>query len=188
MYRVKHEGLDHIPDQGPVVLVCNHVSFMDALVIGGAVRRPVRFVMDHRIFKIPVLSFIFRTAGAVPIAPAKEDPGMKERAFLKVQEYLSNGEVVCIFPEGKITYDGQINPFKPGVIEIAQRANAPVVPMALRGLWGSFFSRKDGSAMLKMPRRFWSKIALVASAPVPASELDLGNLQARVTALRGAEE
>lgn len=185
MYRVKHEGLDHIPDQGPVVLVCNHVSFMDALVIGGAVRRPVRFVMDHRIFKIPVLSFIFRTAGAVPIAPAKEDPGMKERAFLKVQEYLSNGEVVCIFPEGKITYDGQINPFKPGVIEIAQRANAPVVPMALRGLWGSFFSRKDGSAMLKMPRRFWSKIALVASAPVPTSELDLGDLQARVTVLRG---
>ncbi|WP_269533232.1 MFS transporter [Chitinimonas sp. BJYL2] len=185
MYRVKHEGLDNIPDEGPAILVCNHVSFMDALIIGGAVRRPVRFVMDHRIFKIPVLNFIFRTAGAVPIASAKEDPAMKERAFMKVQEYLSQGEVVCIFPEGKITYDGAINPFKPGVIELAQRSGAPVVPMALRGLWGSFFSRKDGSAMVKMPRRFWSRIELAASAPVAAAEADLPDLQARVTQLRG---
>jgi hypothetical protein len=185
MYRVKHTNLENIPDEGAAVLVCNHVSFMDALVIGGAVRRPVRFVMDHRIFKVPVLNFIFRTAGAIPIAPAKEDAAMKERAFQKVQEYLSQGEVVCIFPEGKITHDGAMNVFKPGVEEIVQRANVPVVPMALRGLWGSFFSRKDGAAMLKMPRRAWSKIELVASAPVPASEVRAADLQARVAAMRG---
>ncbi|GAB3265283.1 acyl-[ACP]--phospholipid O-acyltransferase [Chitinimonas naiadis] len=185
MYRVKHRNLDRIPEEGPVILVCNHVSFMDALVVGGAVRRPVRFVMDHRIFKIPVLSFIFKTAGAIPIAPAKEDPAMKERAFLRVQECLSQGEVVCIFPEGKITYDGELNPFKPGVVEIAQRSGAPVVPMALRGLWGSFFSRKDGSAMVKVPRRFWSKIELAAGTPVPAQEVDLAVLQAQVSQLRG---
>ncbi|HEY9102623.1 MFS transporter [Chitinimonas sp.] len=185
MYRVRHHDLGNIPEEGPVILVCNHVSFMDALVIGGAIRRPVRFVMDHRIFRIPVLSFIFKTAGAVPIAPAKEDPGMKERAFLKVQEYLSQGEVVCIFPEGKITYDGELNAFRPGVVEIAQRSGATVVPMALRGLWGSFFSRKDGSAMLKMPRRVWSRIELVAGKPVPAGEVDLSSLQTQVQALRG---
>ncbi|PHV11194.1 MFS transporter [Chitinimonas sp. BJB300] len=188
MYRVKHEGLQNIPEEGAAVLICNHVSFMDALVIGGAIRRPVRFVMDHRIFKIPLLSFIFRTAGAIPIAPAKEDPAMKERAFIKVQECLSNGELVCIFPEGKITYDGEMGPFKPGVIEIAQRSNAPVIPMALRGLWGSFFSRKDGTAMLKMPRRIWSRITLVASTPVPVTELDLADLQTRVGTLRGNEK
>ncbi|MEH6461303.1 MFS transporter [Chitinimonas sp. JJ19] len=185
MYRVKHEGLDNIPEEGAAILVCNHVSFMDALVIGGAVRRPVRFVMDHRIFKVPILNFIFRTAGAIPIAPAKEDPAMKERAFMKVQEYLSQGEVVCIFPEGKITFDGELNPFKAGVQELAQRSGAPVVPMALRGLWGSFFSRKDGSAMVKMPRRFWSRITLAASQPVPAAEVSVEDLQQRVLALRG---
>jgi 1-acyl-sn-glycerol-3-phosphate acyltransferase len=185
MYRVKHDNLDLIPDEGPAVLVCNHVSFMDALVIGGSVRRPVRFVMDHRIFKVPVLNFIFRTAGAIPIAPAKEDPGMKERAFLKVQEYLSQGELVCIFPEGKITHDGQMNVFKPGIEEIVARANVPVIPMALRGLWGSFFSRKDGAAMLKVPRRFWSHIELAVGKAVPAAEVSAADLQTRVAALRG---
>ena len=185
LYRVRHANLEQIPDDGPCILVCNHVSFMDALVLAGAIRRPVRFVMDHNIFKVPVLNFIFRTAGAIPIAPAKEDPGMKERAFLKVQEYLSQGEVVCIFPEGKITRDGEMNPFKPGVEEIAQRSGAPVVPLALRGLWGSFFSRKDGAAMLKMPRRFWSQIEVAAAAPVPAATVKADDLRATVLALRG---
>ncbi|MFC4158475.1 MFS transporter [Chitinimonas lacunae] len=185
MYRVRHHGLHHIPDEGPCVLVCNHVSFMDAMVIAGAVRRPVRFVMDHRIFKIPLLNFFFRTAGAVPIAPAKEDPAMKQRAFERVAQYLAEGEVVCIFPEGRITYTGDINPFKPGIEEIISRTPVPVVPMALRGLWGSFFSRKDGTAMLKMPRRFWSKIELVAEAPVPAADVSAADLERRVGALRG---
>ena len=74
MYRIKVRGLENIPETAPALIVCNHVSFMDALVIGGSVRRPVRFVMDHNIFKIPVLGFIFRTARAIPIAPAREDP------------------------------------------------------------------------------------------------------------------
>ncbi|QDQ28402.1 MFS transporter [Chitinimonas arctica] len=183
MYRVKHIELDHIPDEGACVLVCNHVSFMDALVIGGAVRRPVRFVMDHRIFKVPVLNFIFRTAGAIPIASAKEDAAMKERAFYKVEEYLANGELVCIFPEGRLTADGQMNPFKAGIEEIIARSPVPVVPMALRGLWGSFFSRKDGAAMLKFPRRAWSKVDLVAGKPVPAGQVTAADLQQRVQAL-----
>jgi 1-acyl-sn-glycerol-3-phosphate acyltransferase len=185
LYRVKHTNLEQIPEEGACVLVCNHVSFMDALVLAGAIRRPVRFVMDHRIFKIPVLNFIFRTAGAVPIAPAKEAPGMKERAFLKVQEYLSQGEVVCIFPEGKITHDGEMNVFKPGVEEIVQRSGAPVVPLALRGLWGSFFSRKDGAAMLKMPRRAWSRIEVAAAAPIPADAVKADDLRNIVLSLRG---
>lgn len=183
MYRVKHIGLDDIPDEGPCVLVCNHVSFMDALVLGGAVRRPVRFVMDHRIFKVPVLNFIFRTAGAIPIAPAKEDAAMKARAFDKVAEYLAAGEVVCIFPEGAITRTGDMQPFKTGIEEIIKRTPVPVIPMALRGLWGSFFSRKDGAAMLKMPRRAWSKISVVAGTPVPAAEVTAAMLQTRVAAL-----
>ncbi|MEW9900090.1 MFS transporter [Chitinivorax sp. PXF-14] len=185
MYRVRHDGLDNIPDEGPVVIVCNHVSFMDPLIIAGACRRPVRFVMDHQIFKIPVLNFIFRTARAIPIAPAKEDPDMKTRAFERVAEELAAGEVVCIFPEGKITYDGELNPFKSGIEEIVARTPVPVVPMALRGMWGSFFSRKGGPAMGRIPRRFWSKISLVATHPLAPEQVTATGLQQQVQALRG---
>lgn len=185
MYRVRHEGLEHIPDEGPVVLVCNHISFMDALIIAGACRRPVRFVMDHQIFRIPVLNFIFRTGKAIPIASAKENPELKQRAFDRVAEELAAGEVVCIFPEGKISYDGEINPFKSGIEEIIGRTPVPVVPMALRGMWGSFFSRKDGKAMARPPKRFWSRIALVAAAPVPADQVSAAGLQQQVLQLRG---
>ena len=141
------------------MLVCNHVSFVDALVIGGCIQRPVRFVMDHRIFKIPVLNFVFRTAGTIPIASAKEDPVMLEKAYERIDAYLKEGEVVCIFPEGRITDSGDLYPFKKGVTRIIERTPVPVIPMALRGLWGSFFSRWGGDAM-RYPRGFFSRIAL----------------------------
>src|SRR3989338_7164749 len=112
MYRVEHRDLELIPDEGPAVLVCNHVSFVDALLIGGAVRRPIRFVMYYKIYNLPVLNFIFRTAGTVPIAGRNEDLLIYDAAFKKIAEYLRNGEVVCIFPEGKLTTDGELNEFK----------------------------------------------------------------------------
>jgi len=147
--------------------------------------RPVRFVMDHHIFKVPLLNFVFRTARAIPIAPAKEDPQAKARAFEAVAAALAEGEVVCIFPEGKITYDGQINPFKSGIEEIVARTPVPVVPMALCGMWGSFFSRRYGAAMLSWPRRAWSRIALKAGAPLPAAQVTAAGLQDAVSQLRG---
>ncbi len=165
MYRVKETGLAHVPDEGPAVLVSNHVSFVDALLIGGSCRRPVRFVMDHHIFKIPILSFIFRTGRAIPIAPQKEDAALMERAFDEVARALAEGDVICIFPEGKLTSSGEMSPFRPGVERIIARSPVPVVPMALRGLWGSFFSRKDGPAMRRPFRRFWSHVELVAGPP-----------------------
>ncbi len=185
LYRIKESGLEHIPDEGPCVLICNHVSFMDAMVIAGTVRRPVRFVMDHRIFKLPLLNFVFRVAGAIPIAPAKEDPTLKDRAFERVAQYLAEGEVVCIFPEGAITRDGEIRTFRPGIEEIIKRTPVPVIPIALQGLWGSFFSRKDGAAMMKIPRRFWSRIGFRVGTPVPAEMADRTVLEARVRELRG---
>jgi hypothetical protein len=183
-YKLDKQGLSHIPEEGPCVLVCNHVSFVDALVIGGAVTRPVRFVMDHRIFKVPVLSFFFRTAGTVPIAPAKEDPEMLERAYDKIAAYLDAGEIVCIFPEGRITDNGEMYPFKKGIQRIVERTPVPVVPMALRGLWGSFFSRWGGTAM-RYPRGFFSRIALVTGEALPPALATPENLQAKVAELRG---
>lgn len=186
MYRIRVRGLENIPETGPVLLVSNHVSFMDALVIGGSVRRPVRFVMDHNIFRIPVLGFIFRTAHAIPIAPAREDPDALQKAFDRIDAELSAGEVVCIFPEGKLTRDGEMNEFKRGVEKILDRRAVPVVPMALRGLWGSFFSRRDGkAAMSQMPSRFWSRIELIATAPVHGDDASATGLQKIVAGLRG---
>ena len=187
MYRIRTAGLDRIPEEGPAVLVSNHVSLMDALVIGGMVCRPVRFVMDHNIFRIPVLSFIFRTAKAIPIASAHENESMLKAAFDRVDEELADGNLVCIFPEGKLTRDGEMNPFKKGIERILDRRPVPVVPLALKGMWGSFFSRRGGEAMKSLPRRFWSRIALVAGDPVPAAEASAEAMYARVAELRGAE-
>jgi 1-acyl-sn-glycerol-3-phosphate acyltransferase len=185
IYRVRQRGGDNLPDEGAAVLVCNHVSYVDALVIAAACRRPIRFVMDHQIFRIPVLNFIFRTSHAIPIAAAKEDPTMKARAFDAVAHALEEGELVCIFPEGRLTADGELSPFRPGVEQIIQRTPVPVVPMALRGLWGSFFSRKDGPAMRRPFRRVWSHIELVCGAPLAATAATAASLQAAVLELRG---
>ena len=186
MYRIQVRGLENVPEKGPVLIVCNHVSFMDALVIGGSVRRPVRFVMDHKIFRIPIMGFMFRTARAIPIAPAREDPDALARAFDKIDAELADGEVVCIFPEGTLTRHGEMNEFKRGVEKILERRPVPVVPMALRGLYGSFFSRRGGkAAMTRLPRRFWSRIELVATAPVHGDDANAEDLQRIVAGLRG---
>ena len=184
-YRVEKKGLQNIPDEGPCVLVCNHVSFVDALVIGGSIQRPVRFVMDYRIFEIPVLNFVFRTAGTIPIASAKEDPAMLERAYERIDEYLKAGEVVCIFPEGRITDNGDLYPFKKGITRIIERTPVPVIPMALCGLWGSFFSRWGGAAM-RYPRGVFSNIALVIDKAWSPLQVTPEALQIRVGELRGA--
>ena len=185
LYRIRLRGLENIPEHGPALIVCNHVSFVDALVIGGSVRRPVRFVMDHTIFRIPVMGFIFRTARAIPIAPARENAALLEKAFDRIDAELADGEIVCIFPEGKLTRDGEMSEFKKGVERILERRKVPVVPMALRGLWGSFFSRRDGkAAMSQLPSRFWSRIELVATAPVPGGTATSADLQRIVSGLR----
>ncbi|MDH3762138.1 MAG: MFS transporter [Gammaproteobacteria bacterium] len=186
IYRVDKTGLDNVPDEGPAVLICNHVSFVDALVMAGSVRRPIRFVMYYRIFQLPVLSFIFRTANAIPIAGAGEDPEMMEGAFDAVSAALREGEIVCIFPEGKLTEDGEMDVFKPGVSRILERNPVPVVPLALRGLWGSFFSRAYGSAMSRLlPRGMLSRIELVAGPAIEAADATLEEMRDRVLRLRG---
>ena len=186
VYRLDKDGLDNIPDDGAAVLVCNHVSFVDALIIAAACRRPVRFVMDHNIFRVPVLNFVFRTGRAIPIASARENPGLLEKAYDEIARALEHGDVVCIFPEGRITDTGELYPFRSGIKRIVDRTPVPVVPLALRGLWGNFFSRKDGPAMSKPSRiRPFSRIGLVAGPLVPPQQVTPEGLQSQVLALRG---
>jgi 1-acyl-sn-glycerol-3-phosphate acyltransferase len=186
VYRLEKSGLENIPEEGPALLVCNHVSFVDALIIAGACRRPVRFVMDHNIFRVPVLNFIFRTGRAIPIASSRDNPELLEKAYEEIARGLGAGDVICLFPEGRITDTGEIYPFRPGIKRIIERTPVPVVPLALRGLWGSFFSRKGGPAMTRPFRRgVFSRIGLVAGVPVPPQQVTPEGMQEQVLALRG---
>ncbi|WP_341677171.1 MFS transporter [Niveibacterium sp. SC-1] len=185
VYRVRGEGHAHIPAEGPALLICNHVSYMDPLIIMAESRRPVRFVMDHRIFAKPFMRFVFKEARAIPIAPAKEDPAMLDRAYDEVALALSRGELVAIFPEGRITDTGELYPFRGGVNKIVERTPVPVIPLAISGLWGSFFSRKDGPAMTRPLRRgLFNRIDLAVGPAVAPQAATPELLQAEVARLR----
>ncbi len=186
LYRVRVDGMQHLPEEGPVLLVCNHVSFMDPLLLMANLRRPARFVMYYKIFNTPLLSFVFRTAKAIPIAGYKEDPVVLQQAYDAIDAALAAGEVVCIFPEGGLTGDGEIAPFRAGVEKILARRPVPVLPMTLRGLWGSVWSRRDSMLRrARLPRRFRARVELVVDAPVPPEQVSVEMLEARVRELRG---
>ncbi len=192
LYRLKLQGIEqHVPDEGAALLVCNHVSYMDALILAASIPRPVRFVMYYKIFNIPVMRWIFRTAKAIPIAGAREDPELMQRAFDEIDAALAAGEVVCIFPEGALTRDGQIAPFKSGVEKILARAVAraqpvPVVPMALRNMWTSMWSRRDSRLRrMTLPRRLRAHVEVIVEAAVDGRAATAESLEARVRALRG---
>jgi 1-acyl-sn-glycerol-3-phosphate acyltransferase len=187
MYRVEVRGIEeHVPDEGPALLVCNHVSYMDPLIIMGAVPRPTRFVMYYKIFNTPGARWLFRTARAIPIAGGKEDPAVMEAAFAEVDRALAEGEIVGIFPEGKLTTDGEIAQFKAGVERILKTRPVPVVPMALTNLWRSMFSKRDSRlGRLRLPRHFRAHIELLAGPPIPGAEATAELLEAKVRALRG---
>jgi 1-acyl-sn-glycerol-3-phosphate acyltransferase len=179
LYRLTLLGHERIPETGAAVVVCNHVSFVDFLILAGSVRRPIRFVMDHRIAATPVVSLLFKQGKTIPIAPEREDKETMELAFARIAAELREGEVVCIFPEGKLTKDGAMNPFKAGIDRILRETPVPVVPMALHGLWGSRFSRAPKSAEREQ-RGFRPRLTLLVGDPVPPEQASAESLEARV--------
>jgi 1-acyl-sn-glycerol-3-phosphate acyltransferase len=186
VYRLRTHGIENIPESGPAILVCNHVSFVDPVIIAAACRRPIRFVMDHNIYKLPVANFIFRENRAIPIAPAREDAEQLDKAYDEIAAALEAGELVGIFPEGGITRDGKVAPFKNGIGKILERTPVPVVPMALCGLWDSAFARKPGSSLLRAMRRgVWSSVELHVGAVRASDFADPFSLQLEVARLRG---
>ena len=185
MYRVTAKHLDRIPDSGAAVIICNHVSYVDALLIGGACRRPIRFIMYQPIYKLPVLNFIFRTGRAIPIMSQHKNKEVYENAFKEIKTGLEAGDLLAIFPEGKLTSDGEIGEFKTGIEKILAVNPVPVIPMALKGLWGSYFSHKDGHALTTRPKRFWSKVELDVGELVPPEQAKADHLRSVVATLRG---
>jgi len=186
MYRFKIRGDQNIPEHGAALLTCNHVSYVDALLLMAASPRPIRFIMDHKIFATPVLGAIFRLAKTIPVASHKEDPRIYANAFAEAEKTLEGGDLLCIFPEGVITRDGEIQPFKAGIMKILATRPVPVIPMALQNLWGSFFSRIDGKAMTRPFRRgVYSSVRLMVGEKVAPDAVTPEGLQAVTADLRG---
>src|SRR6185295_3802868 len=186
IYRLRATGLAHIPEEGPALLVCNHQSLADALIITAVCRRPIRFVMYYAIFNVPVLSFIFRAMKAIPIAGAKEAPDVLERAYDDIAAALADGQLVCIFPEGQLTRDGEIGKFRPGVTRILERTPVAVIPMALSGLWRSIFSRNRDQWKVAVLFPSVSLAAGPALAPSDASPEALHAVIRRLASIAGA--
>ncbi len=166
IYRLKIQGLENIPREGPVILACNHVTYIDWLIVAGACKRPPRFVMYYKFGNIPIIKKMMKQAKVILIAGKNEDPKILNRAYEKISNELKNGEVICLFPEGELTHNGEMGAFRPGIERILERDPVPVVPITLNGLWGSFFSRKGGVPFTKVPKRFWSRVSLVIGRPV----------------------
>ncbi len=187
VYRFEVRDEEHIPVQGAAILVCNHVSFIDAVLLMAASPRPIRFIMDHRIFKIPVLGALFRLGKAIPIAAQRDDAAVYDAAFREARAVLDAGNLLCIFPEGAITHDGELGEFKGGVMKVLETHPVPVVPLALHNLWGSFFSRIDGAAMTRPLRRgLFSRVGVRAGAPFAAADVTPQRLREAVAKLLAA--
>ncbi len=184
-YRVRKEGLENVPEEGACIIVANHVSYVDAIVIAACVHRPIRFIMDHRIFRVPLLNWLFRTMQAIPVASAREDAALKESAFVEAARALRAGEIVGIFPEGTLTADGEMARFRPGIERMLQDTPVPVVPMALRGLWGSLFSRSHEGRAFRRWLGMFPRIALIAAPPIAPASATPDALHAQVLAMRG---
>jgi len=186
IYRVRVTGMDHIPEEGPVIVASNHVSFVDPLILGGMIRRPVNFVMYHRIYNIPLLKFIFKTGKAIPVAGRTENPEVLEAAYRRMHDVLAEGDVLGIFPEGRITEDGEIQPFKAGIEKVVSEQPVPCVPIALCNLWGSLFSRRD-PLHKRRPYKLWARIEMRVGEPIPPEEVSSARLEAEIRRLRGPD-
>ncbi|MDE1223811.1 1-acyl-sn-glycerol-3-phosphate acyltransferase, partial [Vibrio aestuarianus] len=183
MYRVNHKNLHHLPEKGGALIVCNHVSYMDALLLSGVCPRLIRFVMEEDYANLPPLRRFLKRAGVIPISASNRSS--IRRAFSEVEQALAEGHIVCIFPEGQLTTDGEINDFMRGMDIILKRSPVPVIPMALKGLWGSYFSRVKGQACRGLPTRFWSRLEIEAGEPVAPLQATTQVMQEKVIQLRG---
>ncbi len=185
LYRFRVQGDEHLPVSGPAIVACNHVSYVDAILLMAASPRPIRFLMDHRIFDVPVLGWLFRLAKAIPVAPRQEDPVRYEQALQEAGQVLAEGELLGIFPEGGLTRDGQLQPFKGGIMKIIEAHPVPVVPVALTHLWGSMFSRIEGGQAFARPLRrgMFNRVGLTAGPALAPEAMSLEGLQAQVQGL-----
>jgi len=165
-YKISTTGFENIPHSGPAILVSNHISYADAIILMASVRRPIRFMMTRDIYEKAWLSWILKAAGCIPLPSPLQDRASFKAAFSAAKETLRDGELLFIFPEGRLTPDGHLQPFKRGVEKILEEEKVPVIPMAISGMWGSFFSHGNGRVFRKLPRLLRRRVELTASVPM----------------------
>ena len=185
LYRVRREDLHHVPEQGAALLVCNHAGFIDPALLLAELPRPARFVMYYGFYELPIVGAIFRGLNSIPIGTQRDRPETVPAAFESVAKALEAGELVVIFPEGGITLDGEVRKFQPGIEEIIKTTPVPVIPLAIRGMWGTWLSRKAGRAMKGFPKAFMKKLIVVAGEPVAPEDMTRNLMYEKVVALRG---
>lgn len=168
VYRIQSRNFELVPQDGPALLVGNHVSWIDALVLSASCRRPLVYVMYYKIFNLPVVGWFFKNvAKAIPIAGKHEDPLVYAQAFERVSAALRDGQAVCIFPEGALTRDGEIAEFKSGVFKILERDPVDLYAFGLSGLWSTAFSRQKRTTVQLLTHSVRSKTIQVQFAKVP---------------------
>ena len=181
MYRVRTKRHENIPSEGAAVIVANHVSFVDWMFILATSPRPIRFMVFAPIYYSKALHWLFKMAKAIPIDSEKANPKAFAKAFDEVAAALERGELVGIFPEGKLTSNGEMDMFRRGIERIIARTPVPVVPVHLDGLWGSMFSRK---AKWQLPRLKWSLVSVSVGEPIEAEQVSANYLHEQVSALK----
>ena len=166
LFSVRVRGREHIPLQGPALLVSNHLTHLDAFLIGASIGPVVRFLVWQPYYELKLLAWGFRLAKAIPIW---ERPHSAARAIERARRELERGHVLCIFAEGSISRTGDLLPFKRGLEAIARDLNAPIVPVRLDGLWESVFSFRGGRFLGKRPRRWRHPVVISFGAAMPGS-------------------
>jgi 1-acyl-sn-glycerol-3-phosphate acyltransferase len=188
IYRVEKVDLHNVPEEGGALIVCNHVSFIDPMILHALLPRPARYVMYEPFYRMPVMNWLFRGMKSIPINTKKADEVVFTNAFNEIAECLEKGRLVVLFPEGGITRDGEIAKFQPGIDQILKRTPVPVVPIALRGVWGTWFSRHKGSAMKGLPTSWMRRISVISGESVPPEEANRLSMHEKVIALRGEQQ
>ncbi|MDD5302579.1 MAG: MFS transporter, partial [Elusimicrobia bacterium] len=168
VYSIRAVGQENVPLEGPVLLVSNHVSFVDAILIAMANQRLVRFLMLRAFYEMPVAGAFFRAMGCIPVSSG-DGPKALVASFKRAREYMMSGEAVCIFAEGEISRHGQMQRFKRGFESMVHGVEVPIVPVHLDQVWGSIFSFSEGKIIFKWPRRIPYKVTVSFGKPLPAS-------------------
>lgn len=184
VYKPHYIDFHHIPESGPAIIICNHVSYMDGPIIDAGCKRNIRYIIDEDIYKLPGVHYLMKLDRAIPIAPNRKSV---ERAFDEISAGLKAGDLICIFPEGFLTFTGGLGRFRPGIEWIIKRDPVPIIPMALSGLWGSVFSRKYLRSSLRwLPRHFGLKVVAKCGPAIDPTQtkVDVNYLQQVVLKLK----
>ncbi|MBL0319816.1 MAG: 1-acyl-sn-glycerol-3-phosphate acyltransferase [Alphaproteobacteria bacterium] len=181
-YKLEYIDFDKIPKDGPAILIANHITYMDGLLIHGQLRRRVHFLIDEFIYKLPLVNFFMRLDQAIPIAPNRVSVSM---ALDMMTDVLAKGDILCLFPEGQLTYTGHLGHFKPGIEWIIKRYPVKVYPVVIEGMWGSVFSRKYRKSKSRwIPRSFRRKVTIMCGDPVTPDNIKAYHLQTIINEMR----